>query len=102
MADQPAQAVPASALLGTQQANFFTGALNPNELLLTLGQTRVSMEQTAAGPTPTAIVEWVGCLSISPTAASHLVELLQAMLRAYEAKFGKIPRDPNYKMTTQG
>jgi hypothetical protein len=107
MADQvegqpPAAAAqtPSPPLLPTQQANFFTAATNPMEILIGIGLSRASIAPSPQGATLQGGVEWVACLSVSPVAAKHLQALLQATIDAYEKQFGKIPQDPAFKLAT--
>jgi hypothetical protein len=99
MAEQPVPAA-SSALLPTQQANHFAMAINPNEFLISVGQSRMSVEASPTGAQPLHHVEWLVTLSIGPVAASHLIEILKVSLKNYEETFGKIPTDPSFKMTT--
>jgi hypothetical protein len=87
-----------SPQLPTQQANAFTLALNANEILLAVGQTRVSVRPSPNGPQVEAGPEWLACLSISPTAAEQLVEMLKKTVEIYKAQFGEIPKDPQFKI----
>jgi hypothetical protein len=95
MAEQSATA------LATQQANHFSLASNGNEFLLAFGTSRLTMASAAAGAAPQHHVEWVAALSISPMAAVQLAEMLRINIVAYEKKFGKIPADPNFKLTSR-
>ena len=85
--------------LPTQQANHFSLAVNGSEFLLAFGLSRLLMMPTAMGATPEHHVEWVATLSISPVAAVQLLKVLEANIVSYEEKFGKIPTDPNFKLT---
>jgi hypothetical protein len=87
-----------SPLLPTQQANAFTLAVNANEILLAVGQTRVSINPSPNGPVTQATIEWAACLSISPVAAAQLQAVLEKTLEIYRANFGEIPKDPNFKI----
>jgi hypothetical protein len=57
------------------------------------------MTPSATGDTVDSQIEWVAALSISPAAAVQLSQILDDNLREYEEKFGKIPRDPDFKYT---
>lgn len=108
MSDQSVPAVtvggpPTSArspLLPTQQANHFTGAVNASEILIGVGVSRASVNQTPQGPIMQGGVEWVVTLSISPFAASALHAILKSSIETFEKQFGKIPQDPNFKIAT--
>jgi hypothetical protein len=100
MADQPEaapQAVPPQ--LPTQQVSHFTGAVNPTEILIAVGQSRVSISASPQGPVGSSSVEWLACLSMSATAATMLLQVLQRSIAVYEEKYGKIPQDPNFKIS---
>ena len=99
MADEPVSGIRHDGWLPTQQANYFSLALNSSEFLLAFGLSRLSMMPSAMGDTSQSHIEWVAALSISPTAAAQLSQILEINLREYEEKFGKIPQDPNFKLT---
>ena len=89
-------------LIPTQQANHFSFALNGNEFLMAFGLSRLAMVLQPGGAVPEHHIEWVAALSISPTAAYQLHKVLEANLKTYENKFGKIPKDPNFRINQSG
>lgn len=99
----PEEKTPLSQVVGasmpTHGSNHFAAAVNSTEILLTLGQTRVVMVDVNGVPTPRASTEWFLTLSISPSAAKNLQAILSAATVTYEEKFGKIPSDPNGKLS---
>jgi len=99
MPEQSAAVSQQDERLPTQQANHFALAVNAYEFLLAFGLSRVSMTPTVMGATPDHHTEWVATLSISPVAAAQLLKILEANVASYEEKFGKIPLDPNFKLT---
>jgi hypothetical protein len=84
----------------TQGVTQFAVAVNLNEVMLTFGVSRASMQPDAAGvPTPVLGPEWLVSLSIPPTLAKLLQSNLVVLLEKYEQLFGKIPADPAAKVT---
>jgi hypothetical protein len=81
----------------TQGVNHFAIAGSAGEVLLTVGQTRVMMVASGASPVPTPGVEWLMTLSMSPTSAVSLLNILKSVVDALEATFGKIAVDPAAK-----
>jgi hypothetical protein len=108
MPEDQQQAMPGSAGNGsavppTQYISQFAIAMNANEVLISLGHTRVAVLQQGIGtpPTPTPFQEWLMTAALSPSAAMVLSDNLQKALAAYEAAFGKIPHDPKLKIITK-
>jgi hypothetical protein len=98
MPDHPTAPSAPGAALPTQQANHFSLAMNGSEFLLAFGVSRLTMSQKASTTAAQHQVEWVAALSISPMAAMQLTRVLEANVKAYEEKFGKIPVDRNFRI----
>jgi hypothetical protein len=81
-------------------ASKITIAVTPVEIIVTLGQSRVLIDSTTGQPPGQAATEWFGSYSFSATAAQDLHMALGEALRRYEARFGKIPQDPNIRVAT--
>lgn len=99
MVDQDTTALPGGAApLPTQPVSTFSLLSNVSEILLTVGVTRIFMQNSADGPSPHPVTEWLVTLSMSPQAAVLAADLLRTGIEQYEATNGAIPRDPNVKM----
>jgi hypothetical protein len=106
MVDQPSQPLQGapqallSASIPTQGASQFALAVNPNEILIAVGQSRLVIAQPAVGspPAPQALQEWFLTLAVSPHAAVVLSASLKSAIEVYEKQFGKIALDPALKI----
>ena len=77
----------------TQGVTQLTLAMNVHEVVLTVGVSRASMQLGTGGPAPVLGVEWLLSLSMPPSLAKVLQVNLEACLKIYEERFGKIPTD---------
>jgi hypothetical protein len=86
----------------TQGASHFAIAISPQEILLSLGHTRVMMVAAAPGAPvfPSPIQEWFLTLAMSPTSTVMLMAQLKSSIEVYEKQFGKIPIDPKFTVNT--
>jgi hypothetical protein len=85
--------------IGTPKVNFatqFNLGMSPVEVLISFGHTRPVPDQSG-NLGGSAVVEWTGVYTMSPTAAKQLSLQLVAVLQDYESNFGKIPLDPDFK-----
>lgn len=92
--DQKVDALP------VQRADYFAAALNPNEILIGLGKTTVSIEIRNGQSSLRPNADWYSSLSMSPAAALQLRDVLSELLRTYENMFGPIPIDPKFKVSS--
>lgn len=88
----------------TQGVNHFALAVTANEVLLTIGISRASMQQESPSspPTPVIAIEWLMSLSTSPQSAKLLLNSLSQALAEYEKQFGAIPQDPRALINVSG
>jgi hypothetical protein len=78
-------------------------AVTPAEIIITIGQSRQLIDQATGQTAGQAATEWFASYSFSATAAQDLHMALGEALRRYEARFGKVPQDPNMRVaSTQG
>jgi hypothetical protein len=66
---------------------------------LSFATTRVLINPESGFPTAPGL-EWLVTVMMSPTLAQQLYEVLGTVLTDYETKFGMIPKDPNFKIST--
>lgn len=108
MVDKPASAVQMPAADSgapqvsppTQGASRFVVMVLANEVLLTVGQSRVGFNQQTGSPLNAPGAEWFATFSMSATAAKQLLTQLEDALGTYVTKFGAIPMDPAGKLMT--
>lgn len=81
-------------------ASKITIAVTPAEITVTLGQTRQLVDLATGQPAGQSATEWFASYSFSATAAQDLYMALGEALRRYEARFGKIPQDPNMRVAS--
>jgi hypothetical protein len=82
----------------TQAAAHFSVTMTGQELLLTVGVTRVQMQQGPSGNlAPVLGAEWLLSLSMSPSSAKILQNNLSTAIGRYEEVFGNIPFDQTLK-----
>lgn len=99
MADNEAQTV-APNVAGypappTQGVTQFTLAMTVNEVVLTFGNSRATMQIGPGGAaTPVLVTEWLVSLSLTTTMAKLMQENIAKSLERYEQLFGKLPADP--------
>jgi hypothetical protein len=79
----------------TQGVSQFVVTMNVNEVLITLGQSRMAINPQTGLPGSGPGIEWLLTLSVNSGAAKLLAEVLSQAIAEYERRFGKIPHDPN-------
>lgn len=82
----------------TYGASKIAVTVTSEEIIITVGQSRSLIDSSTGQPTNRAATEWFGSYSFSATAAQNLHMALGAALSTYEARFGKIPRDPGRRV----
>ena len=73
-------------------------AMASMEVMLTFGLTRQMIDPQTGAPGNVSGIEWLASYSLSPTTALQLREVLDFILKEYQKKFGRIPRDPDFKV----
>lgn len=81
-------------------ASKITVAVTPAEITITIGQSRQLIDLDTGQAAGQAATEWFASYSFSATGAQDLHMALGEALRRYEARFGKIPQDPNVKIAS--
>jgi hypothetical protein len=66
---------------------------------LSFATTRMLINPESGLPTAAGL-EWLVTVMMSPTLAQQLYEILEGVLADYERKFGVIPKDPNFNIST--
>jgi hypothetical protein len=83
----------------TQAVTQFALAMTLNEVVVTFGISRASIQPGPGGAvTPVLGSEWLVSLSIPPTLAKSMQENIAKAIERYEELFGKIPVDPGAKV----
>ncbi len=100
MAENQQQSLPAICP-PTQSANHFAASFNVVEILVTMAQSRVIMGVVNNIQTPQPVLEWLSTLALSPIAAVQLQTILSETISQYQANFGAIPQDPNWKISAR-
>lgn len=82
---------------GTLGVGHVLIASNIGEVLITVGQTRVSIADGEPGRVNvSAGVEWLHTVSMSPQVAHQVMMRLSSVLSEYTRKYGRIPEDPAF------
>ena len=81
-------------------ASRITVAVTPAEIIVTIGQSRQLIDLDTGQAAGQAATEWFASYSFSATGAQDLHMALGEALRRYEARFGKIPQDPNIRVAS--
>jgi hypothetical protein len=84
------------ALPPTIYVNHFATGLNPGEVLVAMGTTRLGFPPNGSGPI--AGVEWLQTIAMSATTAVVLRDALNEAIGSYSKNFGKIPVNPTFKV----
>jgi hypothetical protein len=82
----------------TQAATQFGISANVNEVAIVFGHLRQLIDPATGAVGNRPALEWLLTVSLSPPVAVMLREALGQTVDAYEAQFGRIPRDPNSQL----